>query len=227
MRIISFESGRVTQLFPLEEFAPAAGANSPSVLSQIAQRYGFSIVPNITTREDLNKNGLVFGMGQFQNGAQPLVITDFAIYTDGLAAVAEKTEWAELFLEDVISWVKAECGFREITSGVRRLYSSSVVVDFENSPSNLVRQFKQIADFISDRTITIASSRKQMDFARLDFEIDKRTLASEGQVAISKFILERRAGVAFGQERYFSAAPMTTADHLLTLEEIERIAASA
>jgi hypothetical protein len=224
MKIISFESARVTRLFPLEEFAPASGANSPSIVNLIAERYGFSIVPTITTREDLNKKGLVFGMGHFQFGGQPLVVTDFAIYTDGLAAVAERSEWAEAFLDDVISWVKTELGFREISSGIRKLYSSSVVVDFESSPSSLVRQFKQIAEFISVRTVTVASDRKQMNFARLDFEIDIRTLA--GQAAISKFVLERRAGVGFEQERYFSSAPMTTADHLQTLEEIERVAAS-
>jgi hypothetical protein len=224
MRIISFESARVTRLFPLEEFTPAAGANSPSIISLIAQRYGFAIVPTITTREDLNKNGLVFGMGHFQYDGQPLIVTDFAIYTDGLAAVAQRSEWAEAFLDDVTSWVRTEFGFREISSPTRKLYSNSVVVDFENSPSRLVRQFKQIADFISDRTVTLTSDRKQMNFARLDFEIDKMTLGG-GQVATSKFTLERRAGVGFEQERYFSSAPMTTADHIETLEQIERVAA--
>jgi hypothetical protein len=69
------------------------------------------------------------------------------------------------------------------------LYSSAVVVDFEKSPANLVRQFKLLADLISDRTITIAREKNHMDFARLDFEIDKRNLGG-GQVAVSKFILE-------------------------------------
>ena len=107
-----------------------------------------------------------------------------------------------------------------------KLYSSTVVVDFEKSPANLVRQFKLLADLISDRTITIAREKNHMDFARLDFEIDKRNLGG-GQVAVSKFILERRPNIAFEQERYFSSAPMTTSDHIKTLEDIERIASSA
>jgi hypothetical protein len=90
-----------------------------------------------------------------------------------------------------------------------------------------VRKFKQITEFIGKRTVTIKDDTKQIDFARLDFEIDKRALASQGQVAISKFIIERRAGVDFEHERYFSSAPMTTANHIQTLEEIERVAASA
>jgi hypothetical protein len=225
MKIISFESARVTRLFPLEEFLPAAGANSPSIVSLIAQRYGFGIVPSITTREDMNKSGLVFGMGHFQHEGQPFVVSDFAIYTDGLAAVAERSEWADALLEDVTSWVKTEFGFRDISSGVRRLYSSSIVVDFETSPLKLLRTFERIAELISSRTVTIVPGRQQMKFARLDFEIDKKDLP--GQAAISKFIIERRAHVSFEQERYFSSAPMTTSNHIETLEEIEQIAASA
>jgi hypothetical protein len=196
-------------------------------LGQIAERYKFSIIPKITTREDLNKSGLLFGMGQLEHEAQTRIITDFAIYTDGLAAVSEKTEWADLFLDDVISWVKVEFGFREIETGIRTLYSSGVVVEFEHSPSNLVRQFNKISELISERTVTIANDRKKMDFARLDFEIDKKTLATQGQVAVSKFILERRASIQFARERYFSSAPMTTANHLQTLADIEQMAASS
>jgi hypothetical protein len=197
LKIVSFESARVTWLFPLEEFSPAAGANSPAVL------------------------GLI---GHFQHAGQPFVVTDFAVYTDGLAAVAEKSEWADAFLEDITAWVRTEFGFREISSGIRKLFNSTVVVDFDTSPSKLVQGFKRITDFISDRAITVSPDRKQMDFARLDFEIDRRTIA--GQAMISKFVIERRPGIDFSQERYFSTAPMTTADHIETLEEIERIAAA-
>jgi hypothetical protein len=225
MKIISFDSARVTRLFPLEEFAPASGANSPSVLTHIAERYGFNNIPNITTREDVNKNGLVFGMGHFQYDGQPFVISDFAIYTDGLAAVAERSEWSDAFLDDITSWVKSEFGFRDISSGIRTLYSSTVVVDFDTSPLKLLRSFERIAELITSRTVTIVPGRQQMKFARLDFEIDKNDLP--GQAAGSKFVIERRAHIGFDQERYFSSAPMRTGDHLAVLEEIERLAASA
>jgi hypothetical protein len=184
------------------------------------------LIPKITTREDMAKSGLVFGMGRFQYQSQPLVISDFGVYNDGLAAVAEKTEWAEAFLEDVAAWVRSEFGFRELSSGLRKLYNSSVVVDFEASPSRLVANFKRIADLISDRSVTITGDRRQMDFGRLDFEVDR---GLGGLSVIPKFTIERRigTGVSFAQERYFSNAPMRTADHIATLEEIERMAANA
>jgi hypothetical protein len=225
LNIVNFESARVTWLFPLEEFLPPAGANNPSVISQIAARYKFGIVPTITTQESMAKSGLPFGMGHFEANGAYFTVSDFVIYNDGIVAVAEKTDWAEAFLEDVTNWVKQSFGFRDVTSGVRRLYGSTIVVDFEVPLSRLIAGYEIISKLITERTITILPESKPMQFSRLDFEVDKTVIA--GQLTVPKFILERRAAVSFTQERYFSAAPMHTKDHLALLEQIERVAAAA
>lgn len=110
---------------------PTAGSNNPSVISQIAARYNFGIVPTITTQESMAKNGLPFGMGHFEMNGSIFTVTDFVVYNDGIVAVAEKTDWAEAFLQDITNWVMQSFGFREVTSGVRRLYGSTIIVDFE------------------------------------------------------------------------------------------------
>jgi hypothetical protein len=112
MKVISFDSARATWLFPLEEFAPASGANAPSILIAVAERYSFAQRPGITTREDMEKKGLPFGVGQFKVNGAAVIINDFGIYNDGLVAVAERTEWAEAFLEDVVGWVVEKYEFR-------------------------------------------------------------------------------------------------------------------
>jgi hypothetical protein len=225
LKVVKFESARVTWLFPLEEFVPVAGANNSSIISQVAGRYGFGIVPTITTQESMARNGLPFGMGQFEVNGTRFVVTDFAVYNDGISAVAERTEWAEAFLEDVTSWARQKLGFREGSSGIQKLCGSTIIVDFDKPLSRLLRGYERIAELITSRTITIMPERSPMQFARFDFEIDKTTLV--GQIVLPKFALERRAGVSFAQERYFSTAPMHTVDHLAVLEEIERIAAEA
>jgi len=225
LKIVSFDSARVTWLLPLEEFAPASGVNSVSVVGEIAARYNFSQVPTISTREAMAKNGLQFGMGRFDVDGTSFIVTDFVVYNDGLVAVAEKTEWAEAFLENVVSWVKSEFGFREISSGIRKLYGSTLIVDFETPLSRLLAGYDHIAKLISSRAITIMPNPHPLQFSRLDFEVDKTTL--EGQVALPKFILERRGGVPFLQERYYAVAPMHTADHLDVLTEIEKLAAGS
>ena len=222
MKIVSYDSARVTWLFPLEEFAPASGAHSISIVGLLAQRYQFTITPKITTKEDMAKSGLQFGMGGFEYQGQRIIVPDFVVYNDGLVAITQKTEWSEAFLEDVTQWVIKEFGFRNPTSGTRKLYSSTLVVDFETQISRLVVGYKRIAEIISSRVVTIMPEPKPMHFSRIDFEVDKRTL--EGQLALPKFILERRGGVLFSQERFFSVAPMHTADHLQTLIDIEKLA---
>jgi hypothetical protein len=58
-----------------------------------------------------------------------------------------------------------------------------------------------------------------MSFARLDIQAEKGITANGPP---PKFILERRAGIPFDKERYYSSAPIKTQDHITLLEEIER-----
>ncbi|MCK1562452.1 hypothetical protein IVB08_00305 [Bradyrhizobium sp. 173] len=222
MKVIKFDSARATWLFPLEEFGPVAGSNNPSVISQIAQRYGFAQVPTITTQEAMAKNGLPFGMGHFQNRDSRFAVTDFVVYNDGLVAIAEKTEWAEAFLEDVTTWVKSEFNFREVVSGIRKLYASTIVVDFESPLSRLLKGYEVISNLITSHAVTITPHKTPLQFSRLDFEVDRTVLA--GQLALPKFVIERRAGVSFDHERYYCNAPMHTETHLSVLKEIEDLA---
>jgi hypothetical protein len=225
MNIISFDNARATWLFPLEEFTPAAGLNGISVIAKVAERYGFAQIPTITTRDDMAKKGLAFGMGGFEAKGERFAVTDFIIYNDGIIAGAEKSEWAESFLEDVVPWVIAEFGFREPATGIGKLVSSTLIVDFEKPISKLLGSYELISEIISSRTVTIVPQPKPMQLSRLAFEIDKTVLV--GQVAQPKFILERRGGISFTQERYFSSAPMHTQGHIETLMAIEMLAAKS
>jgi hypothetical protein len=220
MKIINFESSRATWLFPLEEFTPVGGSDAKKVLGRIAAKYGFSHTPTITTREDMTKAGLHFGVGQFEIEGRSVNISDFFIYEDGLAAVSHRTEWAESFLVDIVKWTQAEFGFRE--TSIKSIYSSGVVVEFETPLAGLFFGYEKISELITGRTKTIMPMVKPMQFSRFDFEIDKLTL--EGQTVTPKFIIERRAGTGFERERYYSAAPMSTTDHLEVLGEIEKLA---
>jgi hypothetical protein len=226
LKIISFDSARVTWLFPLEEFAPAANSNAGVMVARIAERYKFAKIPTITTREDMANNGLVFGMGHFQFDGGAVGISDFVVYNDGIVAISQKTEWADAFLEDIFNWVKESFGFRDPSRMGRKLFISTIVVDFEYPLSGLISGYEAISDIITARTVTIMPSRKPMQFSRVDFEIDRKTLDS-GQVALPKFILERRPNVGFEQERWFSSAPMHTAAHIEALSEIEKLAAQS
>jgi hypothetical protein len=224
MRVISFDNARATWLFPLEEFAPASGATPQSILAEISERYNFTRRPDITTREDMNQKGLLFGIGRFSTKDQSGIINDFAIYTDGIAAVSERTDFAEAFLTDVFEWVVGKFNFRRIDTK-RRLYSSTIVVEFDRSPARLISGYEQLLELINSRIDTIMKRPASVQFTRLGFEMDPKELAG-GQVAVPKFLLERRGLIEYAKERYFSSATMQTAAHLEVLNEIEKMAAT-
>jgi hypothetical protein len=75
---------------PSKNSVPAAGLDAPVVLAEIAARYNFAQKPQITTREDMAKNGLPFGVGGFVIDGENTMINDFGVYNDGIVAVAEK-----------------------------------------------------------------------------------------------------------------------------------------
>jgi len=199
-----------------------AGLDAKSILAAIGARYDFGRLPTLTTREEMAKIGLPFGVGRFDIGEAKVGVSDFIIYNDGLAAVAEKTEWAEDFLEDLVPWITREFNFRSITTSIRHLYSSTVIVDFERPLSRLVSGYEKLSELISSRTVSAMRAQGPMQFARLDFEVDKTTMV--GDIPSPKFVLERRSGVEFGRERYYSQAAMQTSAHIEVLTEIEKIA---
>ena len=60
-----------------------------------------------------------------------------------------------------------------------------------------------------------------MDFGRIDFLLDKDKTGID--YAAPRFLIERRAGVPFSQERYYCSASMHSDSHLRILEEIEKM----
>jgi hypothetical protein len=224
MRVISFDNSRVTWLFPLEEFAPASGASPQSILAEIGDRYEFTRRPDVTTREDMNQKGLLFGVGRFLFNGKSVMVNDFAIYNDGIAAVSETSGFAEAFLSDVFEWVITKFNFRKVDTR-RRLYSSVIVVEFEHSPATLIAGYEGLVNLINSRTDTIMKKPASVQFNRLAFEMDPKEL-SDGQAAAPKFLLERRGHVEYAKERYFSSATMQTTAHLEVLNEIEKLAAT-
>jgi len=155
--------------------------------------------------------------------SRSVLINEFFIYTDGIAAVSETTDFADAFLEDVFGWVVEKFDFRKVYNQ-RRLYASSIVVEFEHSPARLIAGYEKLIKLINASTDTVMQKSASLKFARLGFEMDPKEL-SDGQAAVPKFLVERRGGVAFSRERYFCAATMQTKHFITALTEIEKLAA--
>lgn len=220
MRIIANESSRVTILFPFEEIAPLGGASTRDIVEAMKQRYEFLNTPDLSTaREELVKTGYKFQTGQFEHEGKKANILDFAVYTDGIVANAATMESAEAFLDNVIRLMRVEFGFRDFSTKPQRYFLSNLIVEFDRPLANLLSQFDKISNAILQRIEQTYQINTPMNFARIDFEIDKTLIKS----TIARFNIDRRFGIPFDKERYFSGAPLRTSDHIAVLEEIEKL----
>lgn len=218
MKIISQDSCRVTILFPLEEVIPLGGMNGPEAISKIQQRYEFLKTPDPgMTREEAAKAGYKFGTGQIPLKGKKNVVVEFAIYTDGIVADARNSETAEIFLDDVIHYMQSEFEFRQFNTEPKKYFWNQLIVEFEKPLGKLFPSLEKISGAIS-RYLNIDTS---MNLARFDLQAEKGAADSTGPSP--KLVLERRIGVPFKNERYYSSAPLRTRDHVAVLEEIERL----
>lgn len=218
MKVISFNSARVTWLFQLEEILPLE-RNTFHLNDVIASRYSFTNKPTLTTPEEMAKDGLTFSMGQLQFENRTAPIAELKIYNDGVVVTSENSNISYAFLHDLINWLRTDFGFRDFSSQFKELCLSEIIVEFDHPLSRLISAYEAITSMLSVAIGPMFGTSEKTQFVRIDFGLDPSS--PNVKVAGPKFVLERRSGVPFSQERYFASAPVTTEKHLELLRAIE------
>ena len=214
MKSIAYSSGTLISLFRLEAFSPIGGLNERQIIGAIAERYNFGISPNVSSREELERNGLVYELGFFETELGEATVHRLSIHNDGVIVRANRTEHAEAFFDDLINWLVEGYGCREISK--KPLYLSEIVVEFEKPARHMIVKFDKLADLILSK-VDEHSELTAAAFCGLTIEFESKSTSKP------KFIIERREGTSIEDEYYFCSAPLTTERHLQVLEEMERL----
>jgi hypothetical protein len=219
MELISLDTGRSTWLFPTEEFLPLAGPDGMSLIQRVVDRYSFKMFPEKPIREDIDKNGLKFGLGSFAFEDITVGITDFIAYNDGIVAVSNTTERAAAFLEDVMRFLIDEQGFRHPVSTIKKVNVSILTVELAESVNTLFAHQAKLFSLIGEYLNAPLGSTHPAEVSRLDISLDDSTTGAQG--SRPKLILEARQTVPLSRRRYYSNAAMHTKTHLELLGKIE------
>ena len=153
-------------------------------------------------------------------GKTPSPVTEFLIYPDGVVASAPTTKIGHEFLVDILNWLQSEFKFRPLTSKLRELFLSELVVEFDSRLSGFIHGFQAISDAISRLAGPAFATTDKIDFARIDLEFDKTS--DNVKLQPPRFIIERRPNTPFDRERYFCSAPLQTEEHVKVLKQIEK-----
>jgi len=198
----------------------AQGFSLQEVFKKLNERYSFAKPPQHPLDLDPKTSSLMFQLGTFTNSAKKPVNVTLGIFNNGITGeTTSTTADATEFLQDLTTWMTKEFGF-QLPSKVEKGYLSQITVELaipSLAPTNPKLQV------ISG---TLSANTKALDGKPRQFEIGALNFWSEdvgAQLAPSPFRLERKWGVPFSSNQYFSLAPLETRQHLDLLSELEKI----
>lgn len=219
MKFIGHQLGRIIVLFPTEEVRPTKGVPMLDMLTGIKERYKFVKLPDVNNPTfDPNKEGHAFKSGSFLYKEEKIAIDEFTIYNDGISVSCFHTKFADAFFEDVILWAKETFDLREFAREPRKIYRSQIVVEFDKSLNQLVKDFSVISHLVQLAYSQYTGHDNPINLNRIDFRMDDTKV--RGVTPVS-FGIERRIDISHDTERYISEASIPSDPHLQLLQSIE------
>jgi len=216
MQLLSVGLARSIWLFDTNELNPSGKNMFPDALTWLGEKYAFQTFPKTLADLDSEKKGFLFKTGEFQAGADSIT-ANLSIFNDGLVAETwNSTEKGDLFLEDTLRSVVSRYGL-VFPEHIRKSYISEVTVRLNHSLRDLdprVAAFCKTLDRIFERH---ALPSYEMSGIGFSFDVSRSSYKPPG------FAIERKLGVDFRLNSFWSKSPFTTKDHLFALEEFEKL----
>lgn len=212
MNLLSIEDTSVIYL--MQATRPSGQMYAPQAVVLIRDRYGFVKIPSV---DELTKSPQVFSIGQFQ-GAQ---IQEFQIYGDGIIVKSRSnTSIMDAFLADFMQLLEKEMGIVFLDVPAREQYYESAVVI--QSEIDIVYQMRPRIEI--DKMVTKRLERPgyvPATFKAAAFGADVEVGANTGRRKPVALTIERRIGIPYARNIFYSTAPLKTDDHLRLLRDVE------
>jgi hypothetical protein len=216
MELVGIESSRVIYL--TQVVRPAGQIYLPDAAAKLVQRYSFAKYPSL---DELARDSQVFGMGKFRD----VQINDLQIYSDGIIVSARAdTAILDEFVKDLFVWAGKEFGVvQAVTAKPEKHFESSLVVQSKTDLAlslNPQREVTEILNRVYRGNLTDVGPFQLSGYI-LDCDPSRVSLRRKPV----RFSLERRLGVAFSENVFYSVAPLHTQDHLKVLADLDALSA--
>jgi hypothetical protein len=209
MELVGIENSRI--IFLTQIHRPSGQLYFPDAAAKLVERYSFVKVPNLD-----QPLPYVFSIGKFQDAQ----ITELTIYGDGLiVSSASDTDLLDAFIEDLLSWATKDLGLVQMTAAKsEKFYESSIVV---KSISDLPKALGPQNDVTATLKAAMKSAQIKSSFELSGFILDLDPGDFVRKRKPFRFVVDRRVGVPFVDNVFYSRAPFRTQDHLLVLRLLE------
>lgn len=210
MDLLQIELSKITQLTVVQR---AKGQLfMPLAASALVQRYHFQKYPT----DALADPPLTFTHGLFRDTA----IQQLSIYNDGIVVEsASPSDLLDDFLKDLFGWGESEFGLKEVPAlRIARVYESALVVSMDIDDEKIMPWAAPAMKVMREKWEKGGRPAGPIMFQGVRLTTDP----TNRNITPITFNLERRANIPFERGIYFSAAPLSTTDHLEVLAQIEK-----
>lgn len=224
-QVVSAIAGRLVSIRPVYYL--------PDIIRQIRDRYGFVQFP-MTPQELFALDApLTFIHGRHVTSAgKSILIQNLKVAAEGIAVdtgasndggtiMQPSTDDADAVMHDLLSWATTELKIPFDSPG--GWYISQLEVQFSESIDDWFTPWKQIGERLSERHTAAAGPVPPYRPYSFSMQIDPAT----GVKVPCDFRIERRVTMPFDSNVYFSAAPLSTSEHIALLEDVERLVGGA
>jgi hypothetical protein len=218
MQTLNVLGAKAIWLFDIDDLNPRGKDIVSELLEWIKENYYFEKAPASVDQLDPEKKSLKFERGRFQVKEEIFIAVDLEIYKDGFVANSRSsTNDTDKFVDDLLTAASKEFSLPYSSGIVRnKMYTSELTVRLEFPLFNLNPKLTDVAHTIS---ALCGLPVPPFELSRLGFSTDMAI----SHLKPAPFLLERRIGSPFDEKRYYSQAPLHTAQHEELLVEIEHI----
>lgn len=214
MTILNVKTARAIWLVDSRDLNPR-GIDIIPVIEAIKVRYNFQVCPPKSEEpNETDPKGIVFQNGSFATGTGRYTIAKATMYADGIVVdSALSTDFSEAFLADALTFLSSQFGFTYRPDMIHtKIFTSELIV----RPEKDLSKFFSPLDAVN-RKLNALTGLHYHPFG-IAFADDKTTAGSP-----APFKFEREVGKPSQQRRYYSSAPIRTADHEDLLTELESL----
>jgi hypothetical protein len=231
MKLIGVQNAVAALRAPIDEVGSDVGAPFREMNAKLVEAFQFVSIP-IIGHTAVNTNpqptaAMTYQQGELEVDDRRVALMSLVFTVEGIVVTCRRSEHADAALNKITELFDSSFGSRYGQTKRKRLYLSTLVVEFEGGfledIGPITRMERAITDAVKgDRFRPGEFRAKHLSFGQEPGLIQNVSIFET--LERSDFLIERRVQHEFSENVFFSSAPTTTPDHLALLEKLEAIA---
>ncbi|MFZ0663430.1 MAG: hypothetical protein WAM66_12110 [Acidobacteriaceae bacterium] len=215
MNLLAITKARAFAFLEIDELNVGGKIRLADCVPFIVGKYDFKVFPTKIEDFDLLNKGVLFESGRFGD----LLIDTMKIYNRAIFIdTVSNTEDSKNILQEMLEWGKQDLGLTYSPDKITRWGYVSDLVFSTDFP--LLAAFSSPLEKLAHKT----SAFTDRVFGGLPYQANSVSVGHDPAIrksGIASFTIQNRVDTRFGENRFFSEAPLPTDLHIQYLQEFE------